>query len=159
MTEPLPDSWDDEAWPLDDPVPAPGLRPVNWSDTHADPPQVADLADEAWQYALDHGCSMEQALARLQQTEQLRRHWGRRSVSSAGTVDLTIKVDVEPFRQAMAKVADVFTRIDQDAIAKFAEKVKEISDQEAAEARKPRVCPRHGPMTAGGFCRRCARSP
>lgn len=65
-TPPLPDRWEDEPWPLDDPVPAPSFRPVNWSDTHAQPPQVADLADEAWQYAVDHGISMERALAELQ---------------------------------------------------------------------------------------------
>lgn len=76
MTD-LPDTWADEPWPLDDPVPAPapGLRPTNWSDTHTDPPQVADLADEAWQYAMDHGCSMEQALAALQD-RALTRHVG-----------------------------------------------------------------------------------
>lgn len=66
---PLPDSWDDEPWPLDDPIPAPGLRPTNWSDTHADPPQVADLADEAWQRAMDRGISMERALAELQREQ------------------------------------------------------------------------------------------
>lgn len=59
-------SWADEPWPLDDPVPAPALRPTNWSDTHDQPPQVADLADEAWQRAVDRGISMERALAELQ---------------------------------------------------------------------------------------------
>ena len=67
MSAPLPERWADEPWPLDDPTPAPSLRPSNWSDTHADPPQVADLADEAWQYAMDHGVSMEVALTRLQE--------------------------------------------------------------------------------------------
>ena len=62
----LPDSWDDEPWPLDDPTPVPSFQPSNWSDTHDAPPQVADLADEAWEYALDHGVSMERALAELQ---------------------------------------------------------------------------------------------
>lgn len=66
MTAPLPDRWEDEPWPLDDPIPAPGLRPTNWSDTHDQPPQVADLADEAWQYAVDHGISMERALVEMQ---------------------------------------------------------------------------------------------
>lgn len=66
MTAPLPDSWDDEPWPLDESVPAPGLRPTTWSDTHDQPPQVADLADEAWQYAVDRGISMERALVELQ---------------------------------------------------------------------------------------------
>ena len=61
----LPDSWDDEPWPLDEPDITYG-RPVNWSDTHESPPQVVDLADEAWEYAVDHGVSMEQALVRLQ---------------------------------------------------------------------------------------------
>ena len=75
MTD-LPDTWADEPWPLDDPVPAPGLRPTNWSDTHTDPPQVADLADEAWQYAMDHGVSMEVALARLQDRKLTRRTGG-----------------------------------------------------------------------------------
>lgn len=70
---PLPDSWDDEPWPLDDPTPTPSLRPTNWSDTHDQPPQVADLADEAWQYAVDHGISMERALVELQHLELARR--------------------------------------------------------------------------------------
>lgn len=72
MSRPLPDSWDDEPWPLEDPIPAPGLRPTNWSDTHETVPQVADLADEAWQYAMDHGISMERALAELQRREHYR---------------------------------------------------------------------------------------
>lgn len=71
MTAPLPDRWDDEPWPLDDPTPAPSLRPTTWSDTHDQPPQVADLADEAWQYAIDHGVSMERALAELQRRAAL----------------------------------------------------------------------------------------
>ena len=62
----LPERWSDEPWPLEDPVPSPSLRPTNWSDTHTDPPQVADLADEAWEYAIDHGCSIGQALHDLQ---------------------------------------------------------------------------------------------
>ncbi len=67
MTAPdLPESWDDEPWPLDDPTSAPTLRPSNWSDTHDQAPQVADLADEAEEYALDNGISLERALAELQ---------------------------------------------------------------------------------------------
>jgi hypothetical protein len=71
VTAPLPDRWDDEPWPLDDPIPARGLRPTNWSDSHDQPPQVADLADEALQYALDHGVSMGRALAEVQERAAL----------------------------------------------------------------------------------------
>lgn len=69
--EPLPDDWSDDPWPLDD-LPGSPLRPRNWSDTHGpDLPQAADLADEAWQYAVDHRCSLEQALVTLQRREVL----------------------------------------------------------------------------------------
>lgn len=61
----LPDSWDDEPWPLDDPAPT-TFRPTNRSDTYTEPPQVADLADEAWEYAVDHGVSIERALVEMQ---------------------------------------------------------------------------------------------
>lgn len=63
----LPESWDDEPWPLEEP--SVSFRPVNFSDTHDEAPQVADLADEALEYALEHGVSMGQALATLQQYE------------------------------------------------------------------------------------------
>lgn len=76
MTDPLPDRWADEPWPLDDPVPAPSFRPANWSDTHDNPPQVADLADEAWQRAVDKGISIERALAELQQMRVRRDRLG-----------------------------------------------------------------------------------
>lgn len=68
MTAELPDSWADEPWPLEDPSPGPALRPTSWSDSLA-PEQVphpADLADEAYAYAEEHGCSLERALAELQ---------------------------------------------------------------------------------------------
>lgn len=61
----LPDTWDDEPWPLDEPDITYG-RPVNWSDTHDNPPQVADLADEAWEHAIDQGISMERVFVELQ---------------------------------------------------------------------------------------------
>ena len=65
MTAPLPDRWDDEPWPLDEPDTG-TFRVTNRSDTYDDVPQVADLADEAWEYALDHGVSMERALVEVQ---------------------------------------------------------------------------------------------
>lgn len=68
MTEPWPTSWDDEPWPLEDPSPGPALRPTSWSDSlePEDVPHPADLADEAYAYAEEHGCSLERALAELQ---------------------------------------------------------------------------------------------
>lgn len=65
MTPDLPERWDDEPWPLDDPDVG-THRVINRSDTHDVVPQVADLADEAWEYAVDHGVSMERALVELQ---------------------------------------------------------------------------------------------
>ena len=154
MTD-LPDTWADEPWPLDDPTPTPGLRPSNWSDTHTDPPQVADLADEAWQYAMDHGCSMEQALAALQGREAYRA-----GLSSGQTLSVGMSLNLEPYRKAfsdmgaaIAKVADVLSnRVDVDAL------IAEV-EQMAEEAQKPKVryCPSHGPMAKGGYCRRCSR--
>lgn len=73
MTVDLPESWDDEPWPLEEPDLA-VMRPVNWSDTHDNAPQVADLADDAWEYAVDHGVSMERALVELQHREMRPRH-------------------------------------------------------------------------------------
>lgn len=68
MTDPWPTSWDDEPWPLEDPSPGPALRPTSWSDslTPEQVPHPADLADEAYAYAEEHGCSLERALAELQ---------------------------------------------------------------------------------------------
>ena len=89
MTAPIPDSWADEPWPLDDLVPAPTLRPSNWSDTHATVPQVADLADEAWQYAYDHGVSMERALAEVQRRRHIEAEVDRQLLHGSGSGRLT----------------------------------------------------------------------
>lgn len=106
MTD-LPDSWADEPWPLDDPVPTRGLNPVNWSDTHDTPPQVADLADEAWEYAIDHGISMERALAELQR---------QGATPSFITVNLTPDVSWvrEAYERAAQQVRSSFRYIDPD---------------------------------------------
>lgn len=79
----LPDSWDDEPWPLEDPVPtrAESFNPRSWSDTHD--PDVLELdADEVWDYAVDHGISYEQAGVILQRQQvaeqdviQWKEHW------------------------------------------------------------------------------------
>ena len=75
MTAPdLPDVWADEPWPLD-PLPAP-FRPTNWSDSHDAAPQVADLADAAWELAIDRGISLEQALVTIQQREEWKATMG-----------------------------------------------------------------------------------
>lgn len=65
MSEELPDSWDDEPWPLDDPLGSP-FQPKTWSDSVEDVPQPNELADEAWEYAVDYGVSLERALAEVQ---------------------------------------------------------------------------------------------
>lgn len=65
MSTDLPDRWADEPWPLDEPDIG-TFRVQNRSDSYDDVPQVADLADEAWDYALDHGVSMERALVEVQ---------------------------------------------------------------------------------------------
>lgn len=65
MTTDLPERWDDEPWPLDEPDIG-AFRVQNRSDSYDDVPQVADLAEEAWEYALDHGVSMERALVEVQ---------------------------------------------------------------------------------------------
>lgn len=89
MTD-LPATWDEEPWPLEDPVPVRSLRPQNWSDTHDLPPQVADLADEAWEYAVDRGISMERALAELQRREQYRRDYDRAVLGIQGVSQHTL---------------------------------------------------------------------
>lgn len=63
--EPIPDNWADEPWPLDEPDIG-TMRVTNRSDSYDQVPQVADLADEAWQYAIDHGLSLERALVEVQ---------------------------------------------------------------------------------------------
>ena len=81
----LPDRWEDEPWPLDAPdVGASRVR--NRSDTFADEvPQVADLADEAWEYALDHGVSLERALVELQDLQFQQEQWEREMLEPSTT--------------------------------------------------------------------------
>lgn len=135
-----PTSWDDDPWPLDDPVPAPTLRPANWSDTHTQPPQVADLADEAWQRAFDRGISMERALAELQSerhmSDQLDRGalWhtgGMVPVKVARTVPVTQQLldDAEEWRQAFDRAWDRMNAALTADPSPLMAKVQEMADR------------------------------
>lgn len=170
MTAPLPDSWNDEPWPLDDPVPAPTVRPTNWSDTHDTVPQVADLADEAQELADRYGWSMERALVEAQ-----RRHIGGSvtawvgpavSASVAGwvippSVLAAIRAAAEQMQQAQQaadEYEEAFEKVRELFATDFAALAADLRSM-ADEARKPKIrwCPQHGQMAAGGFCRRCGR--
>lgn len=177
----LPTSWADEPWPLEEPVSAPVFRPRNWSDSHADAPQVADLADDAQALVDRYGMSMERALVLCQHRQHVSRFAGAvgRSIAAQGAagalagaqlrqsiVDAMTQEQLDRARRAagemwdaMVKVAEVFnTSVDQMAerLQAMGQQFKEL---EVPERRRPQpACPTHGLLAKGGFCRRCSRS-
>ena len=140
MTD-LPTSWADEPWPLEDDLPA-AFRPRNWSDTHADPPQVADLALEAQRLVDERGWSMGEALVHLQRCEELRARAERAAAA---------------FQEAVAEVAAVFAASAKE-IGELVTTVAEAfrADFAASPSRPQPMCPTHGVLARGGFCRRCS---
>ena len=143
MTD-LPTSWADEAWPLEDPTPPPTFRPRNWSDTHDDPPQVADLAVEAQRLVDEHGWAMGEALVHLQRREELRARSERAAAA---------------FQEAVDQIATVFTASAKE-IGELVTTITEAFRTDLAASRPSRrpqpMCPTHGVLARGGFCRRCS---
>lgn len=75
--EPLPDSWDDEPWPLETPasISVHSGRPRHWSDSH-NPDDLPEMdVDEVWDVAMDLGVSYEQAEARMMKVRMQQRKW------------------------------------------------------------------------------------
>lgn len=168
MADDFPTSWSDEPWPLEEPERV-TFRPRTWSDTHDAPPQVADLADEAMELADRYGYSMEQALVAAQRRRAPR--FGHLVGTTAGVaatgailpaglrqafadaIHDEIRQRAAEFQEGMRRIAEVFGEVDWDRITRGLE---ELADE--SEKPKPHPpCPRHGPVTKGGFCRRCGR--
>jgi hypothetical protein len=179
VADDLPSSWDDEPWPLEEPDLPPVFRPRNWSDSHADAPQVADLADQA-QALVDRGWSMERALVACQQREAWAGGLTSAGVSSiaaqgaAGAVAGSMigsairgameEEQRERARQAAADFTASFQKVAEvvgttmeylgDALRSMAQTFEAL---ELEEPERPQpMCPTHGVLAKGGFCRRCS---
>lgn len=157
MTDDFPTSWSDEPWPLEEPEHV-TFRPRSWSDSIEDVPQPADLADEAQALADKHGWPLGRALAVAQGREAPElAHAAMKAQLHAYHEAATsrVRAAVAEFEEGLRRVGEAIERVDWSELRAKLEEF--AADANEAAAKTPPPCPLHGPVTKGGFCRRCGR--